>query len=484
MYQFNEFVNQFSQYNKSLIEAITTAYSVLVEATMQEIHDQYYKEIPAEIFQNLSKIDPTGSIDRKGKYLDWIIRKAYKNNPRIVEDAEKVYNDLKFFDKYQSKLNTQIGQIPDQYELSKLVIANQDKTEQMKGTKEKVKEIKTQGADKIYDANGWVIIAPKTEEAACYYGKGTRWCTAADKNNMFDHYNKEGQLYIVINKADPEEKYQLHFERKSFMDANDNPIERDEWSKLPDDVISKIIEIADKHNGMLNFIFNLPSKWLGLSIDKITPEKLRRNGKFSDIKIDKNNHVLLKIIECPDIERLWDVMGTLSTDMDYTVIDEPMEFYDSEHVNDENFSNATSRELARSLVKNDIEYDTFITKLSDDGKDDLVSEIEIIYNDSYVHGSENARYKSFKDALTTKNDNGIFVVFPEESQSKEYEIWIDAHYNEVYTYVNLDEDHDWQVSDFFTMGFKSDDGDWTGFDKKYFNDEVYKLLITEGYIKQ
>jgi hypothetical protein len=35
-----------------------------------------------------------------------------------------------------------------------------------------------------------------TEEAAKYYGNGTRWCTVADNNNMFSYYKKQGNIYI------------------------------------------------------------------------------------------------------------------------------------------------------------------------------------------------------------------------------------------------------------------------------------------------
>ena len=67
-----------------------------------------------------------------------------------------------------------------------------------------------------------MIIVPHTEEASCYYGKGTQWCTAANNgNNMFEYYNDNGNLYININKL-THEKYQFHFETDSFMDETDS----------------------------------------------------------------------------------------------------------------------------------------------------------------------------------------------------------------------------------------------------------------------
>ena len=67
-----------------------------------------------------------------------------------------------------------------------------------------------------------LVIVPKTEAAAKWFGKGTKWCTAADKDNMFDYYNKRGLLYIVFWNG---KKYQLHFESMQFMDERDQKIE-------------------------------------------------------------------------------------------------------------------------------------------------------------------------------------------------------------------------------------------------------------------
>lgn len=68
------------------------------------------------------------------------------------------------------------------------------------------------------------VIIPKDEAAACYYGQGTRWCTAAKTNNMFDGYNSSGPLYIVIPKKPrhPGEKYQLHFDSGQYMNEEDD----------------------------------------------------------------------------------------------------------------------------------------------------------------------------------------------------------------------------------------------------------------------
>jgi hypothetical protein len=71
------------------------------------------------------------------------------------------------------------------------------------------------------------IVVPEDEPAACYYGRGTRWCTAATQgSNYFNHYSRQGPLYILIpTHAKYEgEKYQLHFPSEQFMDEQDESV--------------------------------------------------------------------------------------------------------------------------------------------------------------------------------------------------------------------------------------------------------------------
>jgi hypothetical protein len=79
-------------------------------------------------------------------------------------------------------------------------------------------------AKEVYKDANVRIITPEDTEAACYYGQGTRWCTAATKGqNAFDYYNKEGPMYILIP-TKPQyngEKYQIHPASRQFMNQND-----------------------------------------------------------------------------------------------------------------------------------------------------------------------------------------------------------------------------------------------------------------------
>lgn len=78
----------------------------------------------------------------------------------------------------------------------------------------------------LYDDESWRVIVPQDEPASCYYGQGTRWCTAATKgNNMFKYYHGIAPILIAIPKhpEHPGEKYQFHF----GISLDDHPVKSD-----------------------------------------------------------------------------------------------------------------------------------------------------------------------------------------------------------------------------------------------------------------
>jgi hypothetical protein len=60
------------------------------------------------------------------------------------------------------------------------------------------------------------IYLLRDEKEAIYYGRSTRWCTASDKNSLFNHYNKDHLLYVIVPKKPQykHEKYQISISRE------------------------------------------------------------------------------------------------------------------------------------------------------------------------------------------------------------------------------------------------------------------------------
>ena len=134
-----------------------------------------------------------------------LLRKPNLNPPLQVRDINQIKGLSALTDiteKYQEKEAVSNSQLADQEE------ANFYNTEKAK---------------LIFNNEQVKVIVPKTKAAAIFFGKGTRWCTAAKNNNYFTQYNRQGPLYIVIIKG-TNEKYQFHWESRQFMDSADQSI--------------------------------------------------------------------------------------------------------------------------------------------------------------------------------------------------------------------------------------------------------------------
>lgn len=64
----------------------------------------------------------------------------------------------------------------------------------------------------------WILVQPKTVEASAWWGRGTRWCTAARSNSLFGQYDRRGGLLVM---STPTGKYQLAPASREFRDACD-----------------------------------------------------------------------------------------------------------------------------------------------------------------------------------------------------------------------------------------------------------------------
>ena len=175
------------------------------------------------ILQQLETADPT-----KNKEYTQGLAKLYANGGLKIEDATSTLAD------YLTKFHTlKIKRIiPSPYN-DFLKYSN---VRDFMSTMDKYsvpdtnnKEVNRGQAKEIYNDAQVRVIQPEDTTAACYYGQGTRWCTAAKNNNMFDYYADDSPLYIIIPKkpTHPGEKYQIHFDSGQFKDANDDDADMD-----------------------------------------------------------------------------------------------------------------------------------------------------------------------------------------------------------------------------------------------------------------
>ncbi len=138
----------------------------------------------------------------------------------------------------------------------------------------------------LYSGKEGKLIVPLTQETSCKYGKGTKWCTAAEiYKNQFESYNKDDRLYIWIQKPG-KRKYQFYFPSAEFKDAlnneitnelfsyfrNENPITKELFHIKELEMIDRFTQ-GEIDEGFVDYLKNLNFQWPELF------EKIQNDGK-------------------------------------------------------------------------------------------------------------------------------------------------------------------------------------------------------------
>ena len=91
------------------------------------------------------------------------------------------------------------------------------------------------GAVEVFrDDDKWRIYALHNKGAACKFGKGTEWCTAAPGQNYFEeYYEPDDPLFYFESKwLGNNDRYQIHFGSDQFMDEFDNELDVEDRDDL------------------------------------------------------------------------------------------------------------------------------------------------------------------------------------------------------------------------------------------------------------
>jgi hypothetical protein len=206
------------------------------EITVKDAWTKFYSDVnkfpvlkgDESLFQKLNDIYPRKGDNFNKGYFTWLYN-LIRTNQLKEEDFYKAKEYLRLFDKFINRIPSEsrdINRFKNLNDLYDVVKEFEGGDETMPTSKnDEIRQIKQNEIDKVFENDNWLIMIPKTERASCLIGKGTQWCTAAEQsNNMFDHYNSDGPLYVLVNKDD-NKKYQLHFESNQLMDENDRAVE-------------------------------------------------------------------------------------------------------------------------------------------------------------------------------------------------------------------------------------------------------------------
>jgi hypothetical protein len=192
---------------------------VLLENRVDDVKKKYPEVDPA-IIDYFVKEDPSGN----NKYLDWLV-KAMTHGPTI-QSVEDILDEAMQFKTPQEFLMMLVKKFHEltpylvhtlengekegttdlyQYKFTDSEMINflgfdLSQAKERKEEKDKQKDAK-KNSDKIYEDKNWLVVRPKSWQASCVYGAGTKWCTTSKESDS--HFKRETDrnfLIYVINK--------------------------------------------------------------------------------------------------------------------------------------------------------------------------------------------------------------------------------------------------------------------------------------------
>ena len=162
-----------------------------------------------------------------------------------LEDADQIRTALENFERIKPQLQPNerdIGRYKSFYRFEDFVDSKMDPELKQNMKKELLdrSDVKV-----LYNGPMGTVSVPYSKNASCQLGKGTKWCTAASKNNMFRYYSERGDL-MIYNEKPGNEKYQIHVTLNGIeiRDSRDRAVKlakRKEFEQTHP-VISKLIQ--------------------------------------------------------------------------------------------------------------------------------------------------------------------------------------------------------------------------------------------------
>jgi hypothetical protein len=157
---------------------------IIQEGRVDDFKAKYSQKFGGENINKIISSVPQKYLDWVGKHMDGV---NFEDNLSKVSEAlnkfVKISSNLPITDLYQYN---NIGQL-----LSAL--------SEYEGRQRRVVK-KVEGGNVVYDDGRFFVVNPLTHNSSCYYGKGTKWCTAADSDHQFNRYNQDGKLFYILDR--------------------------------------------------------------------------------------------------------------------------------------------------------------------------------------------------------------------------------------------------------------------------------------------
>jgi hypothetical protein len=203
---------------------------LIQEGRTDDFKAKYGQKFSPEIINRIISTVTPKFLQWTGKVLDSI---------NFEDNFFKLTEALKKFEKISSNLpKTDINQYQTLAELTSAITDYENKS------RRNVKKV--EGGNVVYDDGRFFVVNPLNHDASCYYGKGTKWCTAAETDTHFKKYNDDGKLFYIIDrsKATNDANYKVALLRKFngeklYYNARDEQI-RNGW-EIGSEILEKML---------------------------------------------------------------------------------------------------------------------------------------------------------------------------------------------------------------------------------------------------
>lgn len=207
----------------------------ILEGRVDDFKLKYGKKFTPENLEKITKMVAP-------KYLNWV-GKVF-DEVGFDSKFKDLVGALKRFETISTNLPlTDINQYKSFDELTNAIKTYDNRV------RRDVKEVK--GGKVVYDDGRFFVVNPLNYESSCYYGKGTKWCTAAETDTHFKRYNQDGKLFYIIDrtKSSNDPNYKVALLKKfdgdmTFYDAKDDRVDFD--GVVGNDKFQEIIGSVDK----------------------------------------------------------------------------------------------------------------------------------------------------------------------------------------------------------------------------------------------
>ena len=245
--------------------------------------------------------------------MKWIIDRYIRNDIRYYEDIDsKVIPYLLDYDKLKRKKklkpeHTDINRIKSHNDLMDIVDNYDVKSDDVSSDKEiERKFYENKEATLIHNDAQIKVVVPHSERASCFFGRNTKWCTAATKGeNYFDSYNKKGNLYIVLIKKE-NKRFQFHFQKEQFMDEKDKKINANKLADQYPILWDIFTPIAEKSKSIiLNKNPTEEMKWAAVTRNGNAIKYIKNPTEEMKWAAVKQDGMALQYIKNPTEEMKW-----------------------------------------------------------------------------------------------------------------------------------------------------------------------------------